>query len=609
MIVKMTKYTLVLYHAAREEFLARLQELGVVDITTAGWEPDEEEHALLGEIERHRAAADKFATLVKQEGFELGTPYADGAEAFERYVQASSRMEALSAQIAKVRKEAEELQVWGDFSAEKIDRLADAGIELHFYSCYSGEFEHNLPQWAEQYTVEPIAEHNGTTYFVAVTSADQQQPAIDAQALKRPTATAAEKAAEIQALEEELKEWDTVMGRCAASADIIARHADYLKDRLQFSSVSHSGSEAVEGRLILMEGWAPEAKAAEVDAFLDSEHDLFYIKSKPTPEDDTPVLLHNNRFARLFQIIGDFYSLPKYGTMDLTPYFAPFYMLFFGFCIGDAGYGLVFLLIGLFMHIKKIKGMDMVSRLVMWLGGASVAFGLLVGSFFGISLSDMPLSGSYVTVMRFVNDNLFYISLVLGLVQIIFGLVLNVINTSRCFGFKYSFGTLGWLIILLGCIAAVLLPMAGVPAYSFSSVPFYVTLGVGGVLMLFLNNPKRNPLVNFGAGLWSTYNNITGLLGDVLSYVRLFALCLSGSALAIVFNDLASSLAPDIPVVKQIVAFIILAFGHGMNIFMSAIGAFVHPMRLTFVEFYKNAGFEAGQRAYTPFRKIEQSKQ
>ncbi|MBR2424882.1 MAG: hypothetical protein IKB18_06895 [Tidjanibacter sp.] len=109
--------------------------------------------------------------------------------------------------------------------------------------------------------------------------------------------------------------------------------------------------------------------------------------------------------------------------------------------------------------------------------------------------------------------------------------------------------------------------------------------------------------MNFGSGLWDTYNNLTGLLGDVLSYVRLFAISLSGGALAVVFNDLAASLAPDIPVAKQLVMFLILAFGHGINIFMSAIGAFVHPMRLTFIEFYKNAGFEAATRIYTPFRK------
>jgi V/A-type H+-transporting ATPase subunit I len=282
-------------------------------------------------------------------------------------------------------------------------------------------------------------------------------------------------------------------------------------------------------------------------------------------------------------------------------------MLFFGFCIGDAGYGATFFLIGLFMWLKKMKGMKLISQLVMWLGLASVLFGLCVGNVFGVSLRTLGVPEWYHNALQTINDQLFYIALGCGIVQIIFALVLNVINTTIAYGFKYSFGTLGWLIILVDCLLAFLLPMVGVEGFGFSSPLCLGILGVGAVLMLLLNNPNRNPLVNFGSGLWDTYNNLTGLLGDVLSYVRLFAISLSGGALAVVFNDLAGSLAPDTPGLRQLVMFLILAFGHGINIFMSAIGAFVHPMRLTFIEFYKNAGFEASTRIYTPFRKQKQN--
>ena len=117
-------------------------------------------------------------------------------------------------------------------------------------------------------------------------------------------------------------------------------------------------------------------------------------------------------------------------------------------------------------------------------------------------------------------------------------------------------------------------------------------IGIGLVLMLLLNTPGRNPLVNFGSGLWDTYNNITGILSDVLSYIRLFAIGLSGGILATVFNSLADGLSPDIPVVKWIVMAIILLIGHGINLFMSVISSFVQPMRLNLVEFYNNSGFE-----------------
>ena len=153
-----------------------------------------------------------------------------------------------------------------------------------------------------------------------------------------------------------------------------------------------------------------------------------------------------------------------------------------------------------------------------------------------------------------------------------------------------------------------------IPFFTTSSPAFYAAMGVGAVLMLLLNDIHRNPVVNFLSGLWDTYNNITGLLSDVLSYIRLFAIGLSGGVLAVVFNSLALGLTGlsegigefGVGTIFQILgASVILLLGHGINLFMSAISSFVHPMRLTFVEFYKNAGFEIGNRTFEPVKKIE----
>lgn len=123
-------------------------------------------------------------------------------------------------------------------------------------------------------------------------------------------------------------------------------------------------------------------------------------------------------------------------------------------------------------------------------------------------------------------------------------------------------------------------------------------------MVFVLNNLKRNPFINIGAGLWDAYNMATGILGDLLSYIRLFALGISSSVMGFVFNDLAINMSGDIPVLSTIIMLIIMIFGHGINIFMGGLGAFVHPMRLTFVEFYKNAGFEGGGKKYKPFKSV-----
>ena len=119
------------------------------------------------------------------------------------------------------------------------------------------------------------------------------------------------------------------------------------------------------------------------------------------------------------------------------------------------------------------------------------------------------------------------------------------------------------------------------------------------------NSPDKNIFVNIGLGLWDSYNMATGLLGDILSYVRLFALGLSGGILASVFNSLAVGMSPDNVIAGPIVMVLIFVIGHAINIFMNVLGAMVHPMRLTFVEFYKNAGFESTQREFSPLRKAE----
>ena len=248
---------------------------------------------------------------------------------------------------------------------------------------------------------------------------------------------------------------------------------------------------------------------------------------------------------------------------------------------------------------------------------ATVIFGAYANSFFGLSISEMLGYGpGEPTPFLNFQEDFFSISLAIGVFQILVGMGINIYLKAKLFGFTSTFGLLGWFIILLSGALAIGLPMfgLGIPGFDASSPIFYGCIGVGAVLMLLLNNVKRNPLINLGSGLWDAYNNITGLLSDVLSYIRLFAIGLSGGVLAQVFNSLAMGLsgmgdiAAGTPwygyIVPVIAASAILLIGHGINLFMSAISSFVHPMRLTFVEFYKNAGFEMGQRTFDPVRKM-----
>ncbi len=203
-------------------------------------------------------------------------------------------------------------------------------------------------EWSSRYTIEPIAEEGSNTYFVVV-AAPGEEVAIDAQEMKAPAMDIRDAERLIAENETALRELDGEFSRAAASLLLLAEHAAGLKERLQEVRVTATARKEADGMLAVMEGWAEKETSEQVDALLAEYPNVVWIKSDPAPGEDAPVKLKNNRFARIFEMVGDMYARPKYGTLDLTPFFAPFYVIFFGICLNDAGYGLILLLAGLFM--------------------------------------------------------------------------------------------------------------------------------------------------------------------------------------------------------------------------------------------------------------------
>ena len=616
MISKMIRYDIVLYAGEQERFVETLRELGLVDITTTGWEPSEADRSVLTEIEARTKAVEFLSAFAKSKAFNANAmPYASGEEAYECYTAARDDRQQLQQEEARLRKLADDVAPWGNFSAAEIDRLAGRGVNVRLFVAQAAAFDRFVAEAIEGVTIAEIARTQSGVYFAVVTTGDVQY-LVDGQEVRLPDMNSAQlraKADELGARDEALNE---VFSRAALSTALIAAESGKLKEQLQGLKIGAMAQREADGSLILLEGWAEADTADKVDALLKEYPYLVYERRDATMDDDAPVKLKNNKFSRLFELIGSMYALPKYGTMDLTGIFGLFYMLFFAICLCDAGYGLMLLLVGLYLWFKGGKGMRQAAGLSIVCSSATVLFGFYANSFFGLTISDyLPIHKDML--LDFQNE-FFGIALALGIVQILVGLAINIWMKAKLFGITSSFATLGWFIILLTGVAAVGLPMVGIeiPGFTTSSPVFYGLMGVGALLMLVLNNVKRNPIINIGAGLWDAYNNITGLLSDVLSYIRLFAIGLSGGVLAQVFNSLAKGLsgfgdiAADAPwtayIGPVIAAAVILIIGHAINLFMSAISSFVHPMRLTFVEFYKNAGFEMSQRSFDPIRKINE---
>ena len=618
MISKMVRYDIVLWAGEQENFIERLRDLGLVDITTTGWEPSEGDRTLLTEIDAHNKAVEYLKSFAKSEEYKADAKaFASGKEAYDAYLAARDERVRLQQEIARLDKLAEEVAPWGSFTEDDVRKLAERGVTLRYFTTQPATFDKMFTEWSETMTVVEIGRTQSLSYFVVVAT-DDAPIVIDGQEVRLPQLDSQALRRESEQLSKQVEALNVEFSRAAHSVELIDAQRAGLMEQLQGLKVDAMAQREADGELVILEGWAEAETAERVDALLQEYPNLVYTRRDATIDDDAPVKLKNNKFARLFELIGGMYSLPKYGTLDLTGIFGVFYMLFFAICLNDAGYGAVLLAVGLMLLKKGGPKLRQAAWLSIVCASATIIFGLYTGSLFGMSIPQLLgyKAGEPTPFLDFPNQ-FFSIALAIGVFQILVGMAINIYMQTKLFGITSCFGLLGWFIIILSGSVAVGLPMfgLGIPGFDASSPIFYALVGIGAVFMLVLNNVKRNPLINVGAGLWDAYNNITGLLSDVLSYIRLFAIGLSGGVLAQVFNSLAlglSGLSEGIGesawyvVALQIVgASVILIIGHGINLFMSAISSFVHPMRLTFVEFYKNAGFEMSQRSFDPVRKMK----
>ncbi|RAV59433.1 hypothetical protein DIU36_06285 [Mucilaginibacter rubeus] len=379
----------------------------------------------------------------------------------------------------------------------------------------------------------------------------------------------------------------------AAWMSLLEKRKAELEAVYELNRMMKNTQQAADGTISILEGFVPRPEEKRFSAFLASKG-IVYIEKRALFADNPPILLHNNWFTRLFEPIGSLFSLPTYNDLDLTVFFAPFFALFFGFGMNDAGYGLL-LLIG--ATLMKILGKPKIKRsyltLVQLLGGITFCFGLITGNIFGFSIAELP-GLSFLKNVFLKDKQIFTLAIAIGFVQILFGMTLQGINKMVKFGFRYGLPQVGWIMIILHILNM----------FYFKILPMYahVDIFIGLGLIIFFADPDAGFFKGIGSGIWELFG-ITGLMGDVLSYIRLFALGVSSAILGLVINSIAWQIE-KVSYIGPVLFLIVLIFGHTLNLFVASLGAFVHTMRLTFVEFYKNAGFTGGGNPYKPFATI-----
>ena len=620
MIEKMKKFTFLVTDKEYEGFISSLRQQGVVHVQQLQQGASSQELQQALDLESRYVAAlrvlDSAAKTyqVAPHAPALGQA-SDSLEVLTRIENIQAEEQTLMHERDAIEKDIRVLEPWGNFDMKALQRLAQAsGLTVGFFRCSSKFFRQ---EWADHYFAIPVNEMSKSTYFLTFS---EEKPDIEAEQIFLPQESLQEKRAQLDSV---LQKLDLIHGELLyiekQLRSVLLDGQSQTRDSIQLERVHLSDERVAGDSLRLLVGWVRADRTEELTTVLDADH-IFYEMEDPAFEDDVPVQITNGRFTSLFEPILRMYSLPNYHDLDPSFYFAPFFMLFFGLCLGDGGYGLLVLFGGLAVA-KFCKG-DVCNygRLMAWLGMMTVICGLLMGTFFGIDLSQQDWAFLAPVKPYFLNDNgvgpifgyspMMVLSVIIGLIQVLLGMMLKGCKAVKNYGFAYGIGTFCWVAAIILAVILYGLPACGVQLPQVVQYILMALIGISALGIFFYNSPGsyRRPLLgllgNIGGGVWATYGMATGLLGDLLSYIRLFALGLTGGVLGGVFNSLAIDMTSSLPVmVRWLPMILILLAGHGITFALSMISAFVHPMRLTFVEFFKNADFEGGGKEYSPFRK------
>ena len=592
MIAPMTKYSFILLKGDQEGLLEKLQEIGLVDITRSVKPIDDKSAAILAEAERKHALLQSLDKVEIPEGLAhtvvTGNPEETAKTALDHLAELEEALKAAE-------KEAAASEPWGEYDRDKLRAVEDAGIPVHFHITPAKAFK---AEWADQYALSVVNELDGKVYYVVV----GEDPLPDA--LKRgPKASATDIQARIATLQANIDREKAVLAGVKDVRGKIENAARRNLSDLDLYLASQAAVPAAENTLVTLVGYAPAEDEEAVTNALDATGE-YYFKDAAAVEDNPPISFRNNKFVRMFEVLTDMYGRPAYNGFDPTPFIAVFFLLFFAFCMGDAGYGLILIVIGLLL--KKVDSFKDYAPLVVTLGIGTTVIGFLFHTFFSMDIAQWSIFKGFPFLPSKIAgyDGTMVLALIVGIVHLCLAMVVKTYNQTKVKGFANSLGTWGWTLLIVGGTAVGALALIGVLDKDITKWVI-IALGVVSAAGIFLlNDLHRNPLINIGSGLWETYNTVTGLLGDVLSYLRLYALGLAGSMLGKAFNDIGGMILGDGSNLVMWIPFILIVLvGHTLNIAMAALGAFVHPLRLNFLEFFKNSGYEAAGRNHNPLKK------
>jgi V/A-type H+-transporting ATPase subunit I len=499
----------------------------------------------------------------------------------------------------------EELRPWADFTVP-LEEVKNGSRTLMFLAAVPvgayATLQEELAANAADYYREEVSAGRETVYCFFIFPAASAEPVSAlfksaAAAVISFPGLAGTPAAVARGLEQKLAGLDEERGAVLSRVEQLVAHRPLLMAYFDYLSNERAKQEAVAllggtGSSFLLEGWVPAPALSGLEKTLAEKTETAVLVSRdPEKYEEVPVLLHNRGPAEAYEVVTRLYSVPSREELDPTPFLAPFFFVFFGICLSDAGYGLLLSLAALFLSRKmRLGGMGKQLINLLFLGGlSSLAFGILMGGYFGDLIKLPPLWFNPLDdPMR-----MLFFCFVFGLVHVYFGMGLQAYRSIRAGKPLHALFDQGFWFIFLNGLILLFLP-------EFASLAKWLALGGAAGLILTQGRAQKGLLKKALSGLLSLYN-VTGYLSDVLSYSRLLALGLATGVIASAINTMGGLAATIFGTIFGTVVMVgLLLGGHLFNLVISTLGSYVHTSRLQYIEFFGKF-FEGGGRAFRPF--------
>ncbi len=608
MIEKMNAVYIVSVDTKRAEMLDALRDLGVLHLGKIS-EPDENTANRFTAISKLSSELREYAPKEVCDMPELSED--DFEELYGKTVNALKLKAKLETEKNEATLNLEKIKVWGEFYPESVKQLKDKGIDFHFYRLGKKEYAELLKNEDIKFIRLKSVEKLNTVAVIGSLGDN-----FNTSEFILPDKGVAELEAEIKNCESVIRDCIETLKNSAKYLKSYSKQLIIAQNNVEYSAVENTIEN--DGKLIWISGYIPQSDMEVFTEAAKKNNWAWYFEEAKVTDELVPTKIKYNKLTALvkpvFEILG---TVPGYGEYDISFWFLTFFSLFFAMIIGDAGYGVIFLIAAIVINLK-IKKVNNAVLLLYVLSASTVVWGALTGTWFGLkSAMDIPFLKALVIPSISNYPELFGVETTsaqnavmkfcfsIGAIQLALACIMNIRRkiTEKNLSF---ISDIGWLLAVCALYFTVLYLVIG---QKINIVIDAVVVGVGFLLVVIFGgmSPDKTFKEGLKAGLadtFTTFLNTISAFGNVMSYIRLFAVGMASLAIAQSFNDMASGFDGAL----LIVGAVIMIIGHLLNIVMGFLSVVVHGVRLNLLEFSGQLGMEWSGTAYEPFRKRDKLK-